>query len=586
MTPQRFERLMRDCEFDQGARSELQDYLLANDVSLPRYVVARVDVMLAPVNRLPSQILVRVFELVAEDDPPYRSFPSKHTSHRPLHRSLGWLRITHVQGRWRYLCMNTPELWSFHIGRIPEATNFFLEWSGHSTLLDIHIESGNPLARYSDFDAIVSGHFIERLRDFVWYSPKPSSVRLFAAALWSSSKPLVGLHSLLLEYEGLRELDLFHQDPRYTPFTAPNATYMGFTRCFIPFTGPRVTHLDLNGVVISCIRLLDVLRGCPLLEFLDLMACIYTGDFTGCSITYLNKLQNINLTGFSDERSPSSVYKGIIEHLVMPTTASLHIDVNDEPGDSEEFDYIVPLVRSVWREDPPTGLKIVEFGRARHRCFELYTGVRSEPKNTHYEHPYENFAQACKRARFHVASSKDLSRALLKKLPICTELAGIVYLSVDMAEFDLIGWTWMFLVLPNLQTLQSLCRKGSGADDSDDSAKTGNDAYRVPDIFTALASPVASATTSSRPSKPSATLPCLACLWLAKSATHWYEIDEHDLLKKLVSIVKTRAQLLAPTLWNIKLDVVGEPGEEDDCYQDAQALSGLVENVAWDTSQA
>ncbi|TFY52272.1 hypothetical protein EVG20_g10622 [Dentipellis fragilis] len=63
---------------------------------------------LAPVNRLPPEVLTRVFSFLQVLDPPRNLDHAK----RAVPYNIGWLRVTHICRQWRIAALGYPRLWS------------------------------------------------------------------------------------------------------------------------------------------------------------------------------------------------------------------------------------------------------------------------------------------------------------------------------------------------------------------------------------------------------------------------------------------------------------------------------------------
>ncbi|KAI0046202.1 hypothetical protein FA95DRAFT_1414494 [Auriscalpium vulgare] len=79
---------------------------------MPRRAHAQsLEAVVAPVARLPPEILSLVFSILSSIDPPHPTLfePFK------LKNDLGWLVVTHVCRRWRNIALNDPALWASDI---------------------------------------------------------------------------------------------------------------------------------------------------------------------------------------------------------------------------------------------------------------------------------------------------------------------------------------------------------------------------------------------------------------------------------------------------------------------------------------
>ncbi|VDB86392.1 unnamed protein product [Peniophora sp. CBMAI 1063] len=589
MTPQRFEQLLRACEVHAQARVNLWNYRVYNNLAFLPWVESRLEAILSPVTRLPPEILTEIFRLVAELDPPRCAF-AEDEGHSYWYRSMGWISLSQVNRRWRYLCLGTPDLWAPYITLHPGVTELFLERAGHSTPLTIDIEPNNPLAFDADFARLVSTKLIERVRKLVWCTPDAPIIRMLLDALQGEAS-LTLLDFLHIEKRGSREEYLFRQNYGVGHIDLPNATDVGLHDCFVPFSAPRLVSLDLSMLPIACAHLFDTLRRCPNLEFLELVEGIFYGDLTGCAPVALPRLRCFEFIGFADEDTLPGVYSYILRQLILPASAFLSLDLNDRPGDPEEFDHFVPAVRSLWRADPPSGLKIGHRGHPDGALIEFFSGVSHDPTKPHYESWAADFWKAERRAEFRVADSANgLARAIHTGLDIRAELAAIVYLSAEMEAFDLEGWVRIFRALPNLRTLQLIRESVEDESDCDEGGSDGGEmgaarADEAVDVFTALGVPLAVAYGSSDTSSASAAplLPRLNNLWLTQ---YGKEHGTHGrfVLKHLAAAVRKRAELRAPALTSLRLDLVDEPREEEGeagGWGDKCVLSRLVESVRW-----
>ncbi|TFK81746.1 hypothetical protein K466DRAFT_327740 [Polyporus arcularius HHB13444] len=118
----------------KSKRQELQDALRALDADEVR--LRRLWNSFLPVNQLPNELLVRVFQLSAVD---YELWPCR------LRRDMIWVRLMLVCSYWRDVACAAPTLWGTIgiTGNVPEWLNLCLDRSAN-TKLHIHLSKPSP----------------------------------------------------------------------------------------------------------------------------------------------------------------------------------------------------------------------------------------------------------------------------------------------------------------------------------------------------------------------------------------------------------------------------------------------------------
>ncbi|TFY75322.1 hypothetical protein EWM64_g8690 [Hericium alpestre] len=93
-----------------GDRDQLGQQLALLSASMDA-VKARINA-LAPISRLPHELLAAVFSLLLDDERTYWSaVPSDLSKRRPRALRLGWIRVTHVCRAWRHVALDFRALW-------------------------------------------------------------------------------------------------------------------------------------------------------------------------------------------------------------------------------------------------------------------------------------------------------------------------------------------------------------------------------------------------------------------------------------------------------------------------------------------
>lgn len=98
-----------------------------------------------PTSVLPPELLGLCFSFLAEIDPPGLGRTAFHNPHSRTYASrLGWIHVTHVCRRWRYVALNQTSLWRelvFELG--PDCASAMLE-RAKCTPLHIYRSFGDP----------------------------------------------------------------------------------------------------------------------------------------------------------------------------------------------------------------------------------------------------------------------------------------------------------------------------------------------------------------------------------------------------------------------------------------------------------
>ncbi|KZV67683.1 hypothetical protein PENSPDRAFT_754739 [Peniophora sp. CONT] len=282
----RFEEVKREGTSLAEERASLAHILHSEGDNLAAYPKSCAQSLVPPISRLPPEIMVLIFKVVAIIDPPnYQFFMTEDDG-----STLGWIRISHVNRHRRKLCLHTPDLWALHLGVLPLALPEFIERAGEDVLLNLYIRGGNPLGYDPGFTFLVVGK-LKRLRKLVWTTAIDTSIEILRHTLRCASWPALKVPDL--DYQGRPDDNL--QSLEGPPLDLPAVTTLGFTKCFIPFTAPSLTYLGLEKIHILCTYLLEALSSTPLLEAIDITFCFLSGELHSRGITSLPRLETLTL---------------------------------------------------------------------------------------------------------------------------------------------------------------------------------------------------------------------------------------------------------------------------------------------------
>ncbi|VDC07176.1 unnamed protein product [Peniophora sp. CBMAI 1063] len=210
---------------------------------------------LAPIGRLPQEILGTVFNLVAEAELPQCA--AANTA-----GSLGWVRLLQICRGWRELCIGMPSLWGRSLGRLPRALPIFVKRAGDHVPLDYYLSTGwdrrlhgDQYPPFTDLDVLHSvSQRVERLE--LRNGSFTDSLSIQNALAIGSFDALQHLRIESYAVPNIR-----------SPLKADALLTIHFRHFFMPFVAPRLTTLSLHAmhVAFDIPTLYNTLQSCPLL---------------------------------------------------------------------------------------------------------------------------------------------------------------------------------------------------------------------------------------------------------------------------------------------------------------------------------
>lgn len=330
---------------------------------------------LLPIARLPREILLSVFSLVAEMQPPHlrihphdidwSDFISEDSESIPLEGadnsqslppSLGWIVLSHVSRSWRSVCLTSPSLWAQNIGRLPKSTPTVIERTGDIMPLEICVRE--PRVDMRQAHAILSAIFgvvsSQRIQAIDCESCLGSDIRAITDEVCTRSLPL------------LKKLRLEFSDGKCIPFgpsamlNSTSLTDLVLTGFYLPFMAHNITSLFIGLIEyvdgFSGVELLRVLSSCPLLrmgEFWEFELNDPDEIETSALHVTLNHLENLTF----DMRNPGEVYDSMLSHLTLPPSVKLGL-WPDEPEEDEDVALLASAIRLIWNYRPCTVLEL------------------------------------------------------------------------------------------------------------------------------------------------------------------------------------------------------------------------------------
>ncbi|RPD53952.1 hypothetical protein L226DRAFT_225637 [Lentinus tigrinus ALCF2SS1-7] len=261
----------------QSKRKDLEHVLRALDAEEIR--LRRLWNSFLPVNDLPIELLVKVFQLDAGDTEPVRRLPAY----------MRWVRLILVCTYWREVACATPTLWSaFAVaGSAPARLDLCLARSGTTGALHISLTSPSP-----DMVEQVATHS-ERLQAVSIYHPPPMSLSHLL------ERPMPILHELIVtgidktlhvrvtptHYPVLRSLDLCNVTipPDYS-------IYIGLRRLSLSACGLTLTTNGGQMVLFDALRVTTRLESLSISKMLRAFPQVIAPGAPPIVLPYLSEL--------------------------------------------------------------------------------------------------------------------------------------------------------------------------------------------------------------------------------------------------------------------------------------------------------
>ncbi|KAF8873168.1 hypothetical protein CPB84DRAFT_1753356 [Gymnopilus junonius] len=257
---------------------------ILEDIALAEGVLSRIRSRLnatRPINRLPTELLASIFSL-CQNTEPWSLFPP--ATRDEIKDPYSWLVLTEVCSQWRHTALSAASLWTnIYLGpQMHNQKEIRDMFSNRARSAPMNLNQYLRLADFSFFSLSQS------LNDYLLFAQQHSS---HLQSLYLSSGGLNILPSIWeifnYDYPGLRNLCLDVKSDKYDNlsrslhrmFTSGDSSLERISLSYIAWptinTGlARLTHLAIRNqapeLSPTYTDFLDVLQGCPLLQFLSL----------------------------------------------------------------------------------------------------------------------------------------------------------------------------------------------------------------------------------------------------------------------------------------------------------------------------
>ncbi|VDC05171.1 unnamed protein product [Peniophora sp. CBMAI 1063] len=370
------------------------------------------------VHSLPPELLAEVFVILADCD-------------LPSSRSLGWVRLAHVDRRWRNVILQLAPLWSKIIAAFPAsdtAHDIILERAGHNAPLTFwppgRRADADADGAYVDSDYHLSHHARELVRTHIHRTTALAHASIHDSEDWAS---LLGGQKLphLSALELISAASNIRLD--FPAFDAPKLRSLVFQDLFVPFHAPSLRSLSLwmgcdidTRQCIPLITLLDVLAPCQELEELDLNQAAHASAQPVPPDTLVS-LPHLKTLRF---RGAQHIFASLWTHLSAPACEHLHLVLPFAAHSLPNLRLIRPLLQHHSHDTlqislTPLNLPVVKF--------ELFVGPSTAR--------YESFSGRCSGRGVSVLLEHK-TRSYYDNEPLHADITRTAALEALVAQLD------------------------------------------------------------------------------------------------------------------------------------------------------
>ncbi|TFY58185.1 hypothetical protein EVG20_g8247 [Dentipellis fragilis] len=322
----------------------------------------------APISRLPPEVLTTIFGILKKLDPPPNTKPDGPGYH------IGWLRLTHVCSQWRTVALHSPCLWTnviFSLGSdwaeeslrrsrmtpivfkfVPSKpwaprraslarmnlAGLIAQHLHHMRVLDLRTETDNKGLEFICASLRGEAPVLEKID----VSNLPSSLLINSIRSRAQNHPHGRVLSLPIAPR-LRHLQLWHFHFSWSSLVFKNLLYLSLGRSH----GHSADSEDHEYAPQDFQQLLCALTQMPALEFLELH-CVLPRIPQGTSSSHISHIPRIVLP----KLRKLTLYDDIIEcsvalmHISVPSMAEKRIECVIDTNNERASDAIVPWISS------------------------------------------------------------------------------------------------------------------------------------------------------------------------------------------------------------------------------------------------
>ena len=315
---------------------------------------------LAPISRLPFEILTTIFAILSE----------LAWNERPTH--LEWIRVAHVCRRWREAALDYPRFWS-HIGFTKLTPAGLAEILARAKMAPLHLEA--DVGRWWTKPVEALGTQLEAHISHTRHLSISGDFETVLARLLSSAPTLesLSLSRGFCSFYAIIPDNLFNR-------TAPNLTSLQLEKCNISWKSPLLK--GLRNLQIHDISMdmrpkledwLDALNEMPNLKTLSLQNAVPLAPPASPLISEPSRTISLPFLTHFNIHAHAKDCALALAHLRLPTLTWLHVNVKSHDREGEDVRLVIPHVaRNVYVLQDIEPIRSILMTGER-RCTEVYT---------------------------------------------------------------------------------------------------------------------------------------------------------------------------------------------------------------------
>ncbi|KZV66317.1 hypothetical protein PENSPDRAFT_655027 [Peniophora sp. CONT] len=349
---------------------------------------------MAPVYRLPTEILLLVFTILASQDRPAQSVFEFGEG------TLGWVRATHVCRTWRNILLADSDIWAGDVGLLPKATATFLERSGDRAPLELWAIKTSMRTRDHEFWREWRAMPLHRARVLHGTISHVGDITLFADLLaLHRLHPLSELRELHTTFSSGDQASLVPDSMGGLEFELvqmPALRLWTSRRFYIRITAPNLVKLHLSDFFLKAGALLELLDSARHLEHFSCEGfMLNVANLQIHERVLLPQLRVFKISSYCT--SGADLHECLISHLELPPRAKVSLTSPEDTVfmmDVEDFALLASIIRGVLRHgdaimtikldellfEPLTPTGAIHFGRRNIGFSDLF--VFAEALNT------------------------------------------------------------------------------------------------------------------------------------------------------------------------------------------------------------
>lgn len=511
---------------------------------------------LAPISRLPKEILVMITTVATVEDRPHPSWKCVCAEGVHVVRgSLGWIRLTHVCKAWRHTLLDAQHLWAQDLVVLPKALPTFIRRTGPTTLLNVHMSRGSR-ALIPSCEALYTHIPRERVQTISWNFFTTEESTYFHRNIVSSERGLPNLEHLTVDCDHHADTTIVRK-AHTARYLLPKLRTLNVNRFYVPFAMPNLTELTLNHPPIPMPNILEDLRASTPLHSVHFERCQFSPIKSPLVLPHLRLLY---LDSCDTSEEGQNLYDLLETYVSFPSSTKFIVipgggseDSSDADMPYTEHDILCVLrlfVRSLTRSAPTIPNTLTIDGNSLDLFLSRYRGNADVCDPVWHESWMRDSTSLAQ-----VSCDTILIEEVFKLPALPAVFRSITTLMVVVEPWG--PWENVYEALPNVRALRL-----------DVDADSGKNAFEALGRASCTKTPGGTSESTSR-----LLLPKLSFIWVGGESfcRSWREWDDgEDTRKSVLCALQARA--------NVSL-LAGSPSIQTLCLQNFGDIE--VKGEAW-----